>query len=84
MASTSILPSELLELVLDNFDVLSPTDRASIINCCCTDFVLRTLCQKRLFREVEISYELRQNSQSISLLEDGDPTGRKFVHILEI
>ena len=81
-----ILPYDLLFLVIDSIDSSSADGRQSLSAFSLADLNLRTACQERLFREVEITYVGSTGSphtgQGFDLCDGEYTTGWRFRDLL--
>lgn len=83
MVPPSVLPYELLYCIMDVFDAASPEGRLSLFACSYANRALSTICQERLFRNVEISYRLfRDDNFHLVFRDDERTTGHKFLDFL--
>ena len=80
-----LLPLELLVLIIDNVDSSSEEGRQSLRNLSLANNALRSICQERLFRTVELYYVTSidvRDGTTLLFSEDEDNTGRRFLDTL--
>ncbi|KAG6810316.1 hypothetical protein H0H92_012430 [Tricholoma furcatifolium] len=84
MARPSILPPELIDMVFDHVDAV---DRDQVVSTCSqVDSVFRGVAQKRIFREITISFDTYgrhfSNAESLSDIISKNHSLASFVHSL--
>lgn len=79
----TIMPNELLNLILDNIDIDSPAGRQSLVACSHASRALQSMSRWRIFQDVAIPYNSSYDTESnLVLVEEEKATSTKFLDLI--
>ena len=76
------LPFELLDLIIDNVDPSSRAGQSILKVCNLANQTLHSICQRRLFEEISLTYKLGHVEGGTVLYDDERTTGHKFLNLI--
>ncbi|KDR83187.1 hypothetical protein GALMADRAFT_239024 [Galerina marginata CBS 339.88] len=84
MSSGIQLPIEVLELIVDNVNSVPSEDRQALVNCSYANQVLGVMCQKRIFRNIQIKQEVdRVAREGYLFTEARGSDGERFLELIK-
>ncbi|KDR83199.1 hypothetical protein GALMADRAFT_221128 [Galerina marginata CBS 339.88] len=83
MSTQLQIPVELLELIVANVDLLTSDRRQTLVACSYANRTLTAMCQKHIFRDIQIRQKVDRVSEGTIFTEDQGADGERFLALIK-